>query len=388
MKKLLSMIFALTLMLTLFAPVTVSAADGEVLVGTPVIDGKIDDIYKQSLTIVYDGSAEKNAEGANWWDATGKFYALYDNKYVYLAAEVKDNDVVSASDRYLLRDPNPYGSDVVEFRLDFNHDYATGYNSSESFFKIGADATGKRKYTYFSEVVDIDTVIVKTAITSDGYVIEVAVPHSTNDLNKILDVGKLGLKIWLYDLRAESAGIASPVETIDFVQYAMIYEGESIGDCVYYDLSSKKAVSNGTPVVEDTTKAPETTVAPETTEAPETTAEPDDTEAADTTATVDDTTAADTTEVEDTTAEDVTTGADDTTEAADTTAADDTETELDTTEADDTTAEPETTKTDEDDTTTAPKDDESGISPIVIIGIIAAVVIIAGVAVIASKKRK
>ncbi len=382
MKKILSIIFAVCLAASLITVVPVSAASNEVLVGTPVVDGYVDDIYKQSLAIVIDGDPAKNESGTDWWDATGNFYALYDSLYVYIVAEVKDDDVVSAADKYVLRDFNPYKNDCVEFRLDFNDGGLGSYTENPSFFKVGIDAFGKRVYTLASEVFDVNTCVYKTRITEDGYVIEAAIPHSTHDKNQLLKVGKLGFKVWLYDLNAEAEGLSWPEENLDYVHYGMNFGKEAFDGAYHWPLSNKKVVGGATPTP-DTTAAPETTVAPETTAAPETTEAPETTVAPDTTEAID--TTAEVGEVTTVAAEDTTANAEDTTaEAEDTTAkAEDTTAEAEdtTAEAEDTTAAPETTKP-------ADTDDEGGINPIAIVGIAAAVVVIAAAAVIIAKKKK
>ncbi len=391
MKKLLTLILTLCLVSTLFAVVPVSAADGEVLVGTPNVDGVLDDIYKQSLTVVYDGDPAKNDVDGDWWDASATFYALYDDKYVYFCAVVKDDDVVGAADAYVLRDKNPYANDCVEFRLDFANNPDKAYNESDTFFKVGVDALDRRKYTFFSDVVDINTCISKSRVTSDGYIIELAVPHSTNEYNQLITSGKLGITYWLFDLHADAEGIVKPINEVDYVHYAIQAEGKANTECSYYNLSTKKVTGSATPTpditlpADTTTAAPDTTAAPEeTTEAPEadtTAAEVEETTAAE----VEDTTVA---EVEDTTAaegEDTTEG-EDTAEGEDTTVAEDVDT---------TVAEEETTAVEDEDTTvadeetTAADDEEKGGLPVgVIIAIVAAVVVIAGIAVVLAKKKK
>ena len=147
MKKLFSIILIACLAMAVMAVAPVSAANDVVLRGTPNIDGKIDEIYKQSLTIAYSGEKSDNV-GAyldHEWPA-GKIttYALYDAAYLYLVTEVEDDDVVSAGDSFVYEHENPYGNDVVEYRLDL----AGGLpNDSSKFFKVSVDAYGKRAYS-------------------------------------------------------------------------------------------------------------------------------------------------------------------------------------------------------------------------------------------------
>ena len=89
------------------------------LKGTPTVDGKVDEIYKQSLTIVYDGDPDKNKSNQQWFVGSMTTYALYDENYVYVIADVKDDDVVSADKNWIMTNTNPYQNDTVEFRFTY-----------------------------------------------------------------------------------------------------------------------------------------------------------------------------------------------------------------------------------------------------------------------------
>ncbi len=236
MKKLFSIILIACLAMAVMAVAPISAANDEVLYGTPVIDGKVDEIYKSSLTIVYDPAVVDNCVVGNPFEpATGTFYALYDASYVYLCADVKDDDVVCAADSFVYQNENPFANDVVEFRLDFN--------GGGSMFKIGVDAFGKRAYTIQPDLCDIKEVEYACTQTEDGYVIEVKAPYDTNDKNDVFAAGKLGLKIWLFDLHGDFAGIEENSYLVHVAQYAADYAGEGEGDPVFYNLSEEKVTA-------------------------------------------------------------------------------------------------------------------------------------------------
>ena len=61
--------------------------------GTPMLDGQVDDIYKNSLSLQTGAGA--NALGGAWDDAKGDIYFLYDANYLYICADITDNDVFS-----------------------------------------------------------------------------------------------------------------------------------------------------------------------------------------------------------------------------------------------------------------------------------------------------
>ena len=257
MKKLFSIILIACLAMAVMAVAPVGAANDEVLYGTPILDGKVDEIYKSSLTIVYEPDVVANCVVGNPFEpATGKFYALYDAAYVYLCAEVKDDDVVCAADSYILVDGNPYANDTVEFRLDFN--------GGDAMFKIGVDAFGKRAYTVQPDICNIDEVEYACTRSDDGYVIEVKVPYDTNDKNDVFAAGKLGLKIWLFDLHGDYAGIEQNSHMVHVAQYAADYAGEGEGTPVLYNLSEEKATDPNAKTDDTTAKTDDTTGNPST----------------------------------------------------------------------------------------------------------------------------
>lgn len=83
MKKLSILALVLLLILTI---VPVSAAGNEILFGTPVIDGQIDEMYSQSWTWSFDHTT------VNYGNVTGDesaiVYALYDSDNLYVAVKV------------------------------------------------------------------------------------------------------------------------------------------------------------------------------------------------------------------------------------------------------------------------------------------------------------
>ena len=65
------------------------------------------------------------------------------------------------------------------------------------------------------------------------------------DKSSVIDAGKLGLKMWLFDLQAAAAGKASPKDNQDSVLYSAMYgteeEAGNFGSPVFYTLSDKEA---------------------------------------------------------------------------------------------------------------------------------------------------
>lgn len=295
MKKLLSIMLVVCIAFTVLA-VTPVGAEVKVNVlrrGTAVIDGKVDDIYKGSLTIRYVGDPELGGQMYGWLDATGEFYAMYDDEYLYLCGQVWDDDVVSASDIFVYENNNPYGNDCVEFRLDL----AGGDPSSNvSFFKLGIDAYGKRVYSPVDLGIscDVDSIEYACSITDDGYIVELAYPYGHRDEDDFISVGEIGLKVWMFDLIGDYAGIDKPVDGVHFLNYlGESYEGEDYNSRNFYEVSRQKAADfvgqSTNPSTGDTTTAKQEDT---TAKQDDTTAKQDDTTTKqdDTTAPVEDTT--------------------------------------------------------------------------------------------------
>ncbi len=289
MKKILCFLLIACLSLGIIGVASVSAADNEVLMGTPIVDGQLDDMYKESLTIVLSGEPEDNAFGspnAEGFVASATVYALYDSDFVYLCAVVTDDDVVQPDDSYY-DTFNANGFDGIEFRLNF-----ADCTDSSKQFKVTADAHTQVRHTYGEDargcftiqpaICDITRVVAESTLTDDGYIIEVAVGHSYNDNNKLLEAGELGLNMWLLDLQEFAEGSLSPIGGSEYFMYGEDF-GSGNGAAFAFPLSND-VVTGGlvndapdtTPETEPETEAPETdpvTEAPETdpvTEEPET----------------------------------------------------------------------------------------------------------------------
>ena len=208
--------------------------EGTVHYGTPVIDGEMDDIYAGTLTIVYDGNNEYNTfKDLGWADAKATVYAMYDEQYVYFYAVVEDDDVYMADASYY-EQYNPYGIDAIEFRLNFG-----GQANAANQFKITLDAYGVQAFNIWTDRYPYTTIdTYATALTDNGYVLELAVPHTVEgtDNTNLIEAGELGFNMWLVDLF--TSGSTAPVHGTDFYMYGLNY-GSGNGVAEYYELEAK-----------------------------------------------------------------------------------------------------------------------------------------------------
>lgn len=220
------LVSALLSLSVLGGAMSLQAASDKILVGTPTIDGKVDEIYTNSLTL--ETGKGKNAYDTEWADANGKIYFLYDDKYLYICADIKDDDVLSKGADYV-KGENPWENDCCEFRLSLDGGTTT--------IKVGIDAYGLRAYGLKAneEIVDYSKIVYKTTHTDTSYVIEAAIPCTEGVLD-MKSAGKLGFKLQLNDFTKDNK----------ILNFATDYAGEGPKGLVFYELSTEKVSSDAT----------------------------------------------------------------------------------------------------------------------------------------------
>lgn len=243
--------FLITILLVFsMLSIFVSAETSTIKQGTPVIDGALDDAYASSLMLEI-GTGE-NAYGDTgcyaWEGATAKVYFLYDDKYVYICAVVKDNDVLAAPEDYVLTNSNPTDNDVLEFRHSFDGGITVD--------KVGIDAFGVRAYS-MNHTYSEDLIQYETKILDDGYVVECGLPWKEANFDLMAE-GRFGFKIQFNDL--------TPNENNKILYFAPDYEGEGPKGLVYYKLDGVEVPTDTETTDTETPETSETTVPVETTE--------------------------------------------------------------------------------------------------------------------------
>ena len=126
--------------------------------GTPTIDGSIDDIWNTAQVIKTDTSVE----GANVGNANIR--TLWDENYLYVLCEVKDSNLDKSS-------VNLHEQDSVEVFIDENNERTSAYDSDDAQYRINYS-------NEHSGAGNVNYSLLKSAskITSDGYIIEMAIP--------------------------------------------------------------------------------------------------------------------------------------------------------------------------------------------------------------------
>ena len=186
MKKTLASILSLSVIAASLA-MPAFAADNEILKGTPTVDGKLDEIYKQSwhsnidTSLLLDGAADDKCKAEAW--------ALYDDNglYVYVEVETGKNGRSSKSNEEMnkINGGLPYNEiDGIEFR--------SGQTDGMFFFSYDGELSNSYNNAFGGKFES------KTAILSDSkYAIEFFI--SFVDGQKTGDMAQINIQIDNYD---------------------------------------------------------------------------------------------------------------------------------------------------------------------------------------------
>ena len=167
MKKLSILLCVFILVSSLAICANAAPISTDILKGTPIIDGTLDDIYTQSASYEYDNFARWCF--GNVTEDTGTraiSYFLWDESNLYICSYVKDATVCSSGSG------NNWQNDACEYWLKDDdalfkiHAAGDGHN-----FFVGKDKDGKASF-------DFSKALYKTSKVSDGYVVEVALPFT------------------------------------------------------------------------------------------------------------------------------------------------------------------------------------------------------------------
>lgn len=119
--------------------------------GTPSIDGTIDQVWSKA--------AQFSAKPSATSPASAKFRMLWDEKALYILAEVKDSNLDLSSG-------NVYDRDSMELFFDENHDRTVNYNKDDLHFRVSYD--NKQS----ADNGDLGRFYTKTSVVEGGYIVE------------------------------------------------------------------------------------------------------------------------------------------------------------------------------------------------------------------------
>lgn len=161
--------------------VSANAADVKALNGTPKVDGKLDDIYKQSGVLVTEAGKSKvwaAGTGEKASDAKASTYALWDDKYIYFASEVTESTVVDVG-KVKLWTPtttNQWRADAIELWLKYEG----------KADKVSVDAFATKVYGN-NAVVPLADCKFAAINSKTGYVVELAIPIASFKAGSVID---------------------------------------------------------------------------------------------------------------------------------------------------------------------------------------------------------
>lgn len=148
--------------------VRILSAEGKKIIpyGTPVLDGKLDDVYTKGKKIDFGSVFHPNASAES--DTDGYCYLAWDERYLYCYAYVADGDVMSAGMEYINKE-HPWANDDIETYI-----MTTMGRPNGAMTKFACDAFGVRVYGHpVSETAEVHNELkYATAFTYDGEIIE------------------------------------------------------------------------------------------------------------------------------------------------------------------------------------------------------------------------
>jgi len=201
--------------------------EGSIKKGTAQIDGLCDSEYSVSFQLEGLGLQE-NSYGTNWsTDTFADVHFLYDNEYLYIFADVHDNNVMSIGSELVYITEEPEKNDGIEFILSFD--------GTDETFKVGIDAFGYRCYGSMEEnpYFDFSEIKYTTTYSDESYTVECAIPCNKEQLS-LISTNLLGFTYRLNDIDQNGS----------YSYHTTSFAGEDAELPVFVELSDKRAIVN------------------------------------------------------------------------------------------------------------------------------------------------
>ncbi len=191
MKKLFAAL--MTALLTAGAlTMSAAAASDEILIGTPVLDGELDEIYAQSLCVHLE---ESNCgwQYQGFSDVVLDTYILYDADYLYVFYKGTDDDMFDADDAFLNGDW-AWTNDTLELTFGDGSTIANVLlNWTSAIDMPGSASINNRDYIEAYGSNDGENFQIEVAIPRDGIAIEMKdsgeIRHYTQINDRIAEDG-------------------------------------------------------------------------------------------------------------------------------------------------------------------------------------------------------
>ncbi len=203
MKKLFALLLVAILAVLMLIPVSAAPVSTDILKGTPLVDGTLDDIYMQSASYELDNLGFYIwGDGAMAADAAATAYFLWDTSYLYLAVVVTDSTIFSPEVG------DVWQNDAAEvWFLDEEMKFKI-HSAADGTFFLGADADGATPFVF-------ENTIHAVKIDGNRYIVEMALP-----MNNLAAGKTFGFSLQVNDIfstDASAAGTASGLQSAEFV---------------------------------------------------------------------------------------------------------------------------------------------------------------------------
>lgn len=133
MKKVLAVFFCLTMLIALAAPGFAAVEKGQAFEGTPVIDGKVDEVWTNAVSYQINKLKDGTATSL-----TADFKLLWDSKYLYILINVVDPELSYEGDSSSVKDGVEVYFDPMLVRTD---NYTAEPLVMQSFIPAPAEAS-------------------------------------------------------------------------------------------------------------------------------------------------------------------------------------------------------------------------------------------------------
>ena len=198
--------------------------------GTPVVDGVMDDMYKNSCKIEDMGTIVYPKDGNGISDVKATTYLVWDQTYLYCCFVVEDSTVMSAGLDYMKGKANPWKTDTLEFYLkmpisgvDKHVKFSVDAFGTQAFGEGVFETSYHESLPYATSFTHNGNIIKNYAIKEPttgqiastteqpvtGYVVEMALPltEAVGVKNKSPWVGdQIGIKVQTNDLQSIISG--------------------------------------------------------------------------------------------------------------------------------------------------------------------------------------
>ncbi len=192
-------------------------ASDEIMIGTPIVDGVLDHMYLKSYTLTVTGENDTfhtsrggKADGSKGDSATA--YYLYDDSYIYICIDVKDDAVFSRGKAWIIKNiaALSWENDGVEARV-YYPELGEAVQRNQYIFQCDAKGIATTDYEDMCETDHIAA----TTLNKEGYTVEFAVPL---DFEKKAG-DEIGLTIEIDDLHEMVQGINTGMGSYNFNAY-------------------------------------------------------------------------------------------------------------------------------------------------------------------------